>query len=402
MAAVCASAPVLAAADKKGAVTASAPALGAQLQEAWGEADVGAFAAKHSLGEAARSELSELFRASVITVRKKVTVRVPAAAANLGPCFDCCGLALDIWNELVVERAKSFSFEIEGEGAADIPRDRTNLCCVGLEAAFRVVGKEVPALRYRAVNRIPYAKGLGASSAGIVSGILAGLALAGYNLQTRNEEELLQIATSIEGHPDTVAPPIYGGMQIGLHDGQRWYSSRVQVPHGLMCVVFCPDHTGETSELRDILKTEVDMKDAVFNFGRAGLLVAAFATNNLDWLRTATEDALHQPQRSAAHLHLQPLIRAALDSGAHGAALAGSGPAVIAFTSGRSGDVTAQKESERQEVAVAQALLAAADKAGVPGHVLVTKPVEHGGYVVTETAVAAPEHRRNRIQYVQD
>lgn len=400
MAAVPASAPALGAEARKDIVPApSAPALGARA--GWGDIDVSAFAAKHSLSEVARSELSELFRASVLKVRKKVTVRVPAASANLGPCFDCCGLALDIWNELVVERAAAFSFEIEGEGAAEIPRDKTNLCCVGLEAAFKAVGKEPPTLRYRAVNRIPNGKGLGSSSAGIVSGILAGLALAGYDLH-QNSGELLQIATLIEGHPDTVGPTIYGGMQIGYHDGELWRNSRVQVPHGLMCVVFCPDHTGETKELRDLLKAEVDIKDAIFNVGRAGLLVAAFATNNLDWLRAATEDALHQPQRAATHLHLRPLIQAALDAGAHGAALSGSGPAIIAFTSGRSGDVTAQKESERQELAVAEALLSSADKAGVPGHVLVTKPVEHGGYVVSETAVLAPEHRRNRIQYIQD
>lgn len=400
MAAVPASAPALGAEVGKDIVPASCPILGAN--HGWGDIDISAFAAKHSLGEAARSDLSALFRASVLKVRKKVTVRVPATTANLGPCFDCCGLALDIWNELVVERASAFSFEIEGEGKAEIPRDKTNLCVVGLEAAFKAVGKEPPTLRYRAVNRIPYGKGLGASSAGIVSGILAGLALAGYDLQNHNDALVLQIGTSIEGHPDTVAPTIYGGMQIGFHDGERWGSSSVQVPHGLMCVVFCPNHVGETKKLRDILKDEVEMKDALHNFGRAGLLIAAFATNNLDWLRTATEDAMHQPQRAEQHIHLRPLIQAALDAGAHGAALSGSGPAIIAFTSGRSGDVTAQKESERQELAVAEALLNAADKAGVPGHVLVTKPVEHGGYVVSETAVLAPEHRRNRIQYIQD
>lgn len=334
--------------------------------------------------------------------RKRVTVRVPATTANMGPGFDCAGMALDIWNEVTVERATTFSFEIEGEGASVLPRDRGNLVVRGVEAAYHAMGKEVPPLRYWTLNRIPFAKGLGSSSAAIVSGILAGLAIGGFNLQVKGEEELLQIATQIEGHPDNVAPCIYGGFQLGIHNGKRWWSDRVSVPHGLMCVVFCPDHATETSEARELLKAQIDLEDALFNTGRVALLVAAFANNQLDWLRLATEDALHQPQRAPLHKHLMPLIRAALDAGAHGAALSGAGPAVIAFTSGRAGDVIAQNVSERKELEVAEAFLEAADKIGCPGHVLITKPVEHGGYIVSETVSRDPDSTGSRIHYVQD
>jgi len=283
-----------------------------------------------------------------------------------------------------------------------LPRDRKNLVCKGVDAAFKAIGQEVPVLRYWTKNRIPFAKGMGSSSAAIVSGILAGLAIAGFNLQVKGEEELLQIATQIEGHPDNVAPCIYGGFQLGIHNGQRWWTDRVIMPHGLMCVVFCPDHATETSAARDLLKDQVNLKDAIFNCSRVGLLVAAFATNNLEWLRLATEDALHQPQRSPMHTHLMPLIKAALAAGAHGACLSGAGPAVIAFTGGRSGDVIAQNESERKELEVAEAFLAAADSVDCPGRVLITKPVEHGGYIVTETVSSDPATRRSRINYVQD
>lgn len=98
-----------------------------------------------------------------------------------------------------MERATQFSLDIEGEGAAILPRSQGNLVCKGVEAAFKAIGKETPILRYWTKNRIPFAKGLGSSSAAIVSGILAGLALAGFNLQVAGEEELLQIATNIEG-----------------------------------------------------------------------------------------------------------------------------------------------------------------------------------------------------------
>mmetsp|Transcript_3305 Transcript_3305/g.7809 ORF Transcript_3305/g.7809 Transcript_3305/m.7809 type:complete len:371 (-) Transcript_3305:113-1225(-) len=368
-----------------------------------GIAELQAFAEKHGLGEEPRAELQQLLGGVVSKTRRKVTVRVPATTANLGPGFDCCGLALDIWNEVTVERATAFSMEIEGEGSAFLPRTAEgNLVCKGVEAAFKVTGKEMPTLRYWTRNRIPFAKGLGSSSAAIVSGILAGLALSGYNLHVRGEEELLQIATGIEGHPDNVAPCIYGGFQLGIHTGKRWWTGRVPVPHGLMCVVFCPDHVTETSEARDLLKQQVKLKEAVFNSGRVGLLVAAFATGNLEWLRSATEDALHQPQRAGMHKHLMPLIKSAVDAGAHGATLSGAGPAVLAFTSGRAGDVVAQAVSERMELRVAEAFLATADSIGIPGRVLITKPVEFGGYIVTETDSSDTQQRRSRIIYVQD
>lgn len=368
----------------------------------WGQNEVSKFAEKHNLNEGAKSDLKKIFDSYVTKSRRRVTVRVPATTANMGPGFDCAGMALDVWNELTVERASSFSIEIEGEGARMLPRDRSNLVVKGVEAAYKYIEQEVPILRYWTLNRIPFAKGMGSSSAAIVSGILAGLALAGFNLQVKNEEELLQIATNIEGHPDNVAPCIYGGFQLGIHNGLRWWTDRVDMPHGLMCVVFCPDHATETSEARLLLKEQIALQDAIFNCGRVAVLVAAFATGNMEWLRHGTEDALHQEQRAPIHPHLKPLIRAALDAGAHGACLSGAGPAVIAFTSGRCGDVIAQNASEREEFNVAEAFLAAADEINCPGHVLITKPVEHGGYIVSETQVMDPENRRSRIHYVQD
>lgn len=367
-----------------------------------GQVEVESFANKHGLKGPAQEELRKMFNGMVSGARRRVTVRVPATTANLGPGFDCAGMALDIWNEVTVERSTVFGFEIEGEGALFLPRNTSNLVCKGVEAAFKAIKKEVPILRYWTKNRIPFAKGMGSSSAAIVSGILAGLALAGFNLSVKGEEELLQIATEIEGHPDNVAPCIYGGFQLGIHNGTRWWSDRVTMPHGLMCVLFAPDHATETSAARDLLKPQVGLEDAVYNCGRVGLLVAAFATNNMEWLRIATEDALHQPQRSPMHTHLMPLIKAALDAGAHGACLSGAGPAVIAFTGGRAGDVTAQSAAERKELEVAEAFLAAADAMNCPGQVFITKPIEHGGYIVSETVSYDPSVTKHRIHYVQD
>ncbi|CAI5742975.1 unnamed protein product [Hyaloperonospora brassicae] len=323
-----------------------------------------------------------------------VVVRVPATTANMGPGFDTIGMALDIWTEISVEVAAPLAGDAsnlrrvtltnEGEGASELPRDETNLVIVGLKAAFRAAGEEMPRhVKVHCKNRIPFARGLGSSSAGIVGGIIAGLALAGMRLPVQGREELLQIASEIEGHPDNVAPAIYGGLQLGIFADNRWYSSRVQIPDGLQCVVFIPDTTGPTSVARAILPPNVSRQDAVFNIGRTAIFVNAFRSGNLDELRFATQDMLHQPQRGAAQYpHLEPLINAALGAGAHGCFLSGAGPTVLAITSGRAGDIFTQQLAERQENKVANAMREAAAAMGVSGCVFITNPDHRGAFIV--------------------
>eukprot|EP00921_Rhytidocystis_pertsovi_P001976 GHVQ01003361.1.p1 GENE.GHVQ01003361.1~~GHVQ01003361.1.p1 ORF type:complete len:500 (-),score=128.19 GHVQ01003361.1:101-1600(-) len=149
--------------------------------------------------------------------RSSITVWTPATSANLGPGFDCIGLALDIWNIVTVSRSKEFSITVEGEGEDELPRDNTNLVVVGVESAFHVAGiTDIPPMTYHCMNKIPFAMGLGSSSAAIVGGLVAGLGLLGLELPVQGREAMLNIACRIEGHPDNVAPAIYGGMQVGV------------------------------------------------------------------------------------------------------------------------------------------------------------------------------------------
>ena len=145
-----------------------------------------------------------------------VTVRVPATSANLGPGFDCLGMAVDMWNELTVEKSSSWSMMITGEGADQIPRTRENYVCVGVELVFKKFGIELPTLSYFCKNGIPFGSGLGSSSAAIVSGLLAGLVLAGKELPVNGKETLLQLAAQVEGHIDNLAPCVYGEEQNTL------------------------------------------------------------------------------------------------------------------------------------------------------------------------------------------
>jgi len=331
--------------------------------------------------------------------RTSVTVRVPATSANLGPGFDCLGMALDMWSELTVSRANAFSIESSGEGADQVPQDETNLCCMGVKKAFEVAGEPVPPLAYVCKNRIPFARGLGSSSAAIVAGLIAGLVLTGHKLTCWGEESLLQLAAAIEGHPDNVSPAIYGGVQLGIHTGSRWMSERVTVPAGMQVVVFIPDTIGKTSDARAVLSQTVRREDAVFNVGRAAWLVNALNMQRFDHLAFGAQDRLHQPQRAdQVYPHLYPLIDAATKAGGSAAFLSGAGPSVLAFTSGASGDIFAQREKERVDTQVAKAMLAAAQNAGVNGQVFITEPVETGAHVVH----AEPPYSTKLMKYRGD
>lgn len=303
--------------------------------------------------------------------RYSVTVRVPATTANMGPGFDCIGMALDIWNELTVEQADAQVVHVIGEGVSSLPTDDSNLVLVGMKAAFKVGQKMAPShicdatlvqeachilyakayedvclppFRYTCINRIPFARGLGSSSAAVISGLVAGLVLTGVELPVANEEALLNFACAIEGHPDNVAPAIYGGLQIGVKFTDdcgipKWTTSQVPIPNGIQCVLFLPNVMTETSTARAILPQTISMNDAIFNTSRVALLVNALSTGALHNLRIAMDDRLHQPHRGEAKhgSHIRPLIQAAIKAGAHAACLSGSGPAILALTSGARG-----------------------------------------------------------------
>ncbi len=348
----------------------------------------------HELKMNSRLEMNLNEEASV--ERNRVVVRVPATTANMGPGYDSLGMAVDMWSEFTIERADKFEVICIGEGADDMPLDDTNLVCFGVKSAFKVAKKQVPTLKYTLVNRIPYARGLGSSSAAIVGGLIAGLVLAGHRVPTWGSEELVNLACEIEGHPDNVAPALYGGIQIGIHAQQRWVTERVNVPPGLQLVSFIPDTIGKTSTARNVLSDNISRSEAVFNIGRTAFLINALASNNIDNLRWGVEDMLHQPQRGAAvYPHMSPCIEAALEAGASAAYLSGAGPTIMAITSGASGDIFTQRAKERVDTKVAQAMLAAAEKCKVNGNVYISGPVEGGAVVVS----ADPPFTQGLVRY---
>jgi len=305
-------------------------------------------------------------------------------------------MAVDLWSEVTVSRGDKFEITAEGDGADEIPKDETNYLVVGLKAAFETANKPVPILNYHVVSRIPYARGLGSSSAAIVAGIIAGLVLAGHRLPCWGSEALLQIAANIEGHPDNVAPAIYGGIQLGIHTGTRWFTERIPCPSGMQLVMFIPDFVGKTSAARGVLKENVTREEAAFNIGRVAIMTHSLCTGNLDNLKYGVEDKMHQPQRGE-HLYsyLYPMIEAAQCAGACAAYLSGAGPTVMALTSGASGDIFTQREKERTDQAVAKAMIQTAEHFGLKGKLMVTTAVNEGAHVVK----VEPPFSSDRITY---
>lgn len=295
-----------------------------------------------------------------------VRVIVPATAANLGSGFDCLGLALHMFNSVTLEPSERLDVEVVGQGERELPKDGANLVYRAAQSVYEAVGVKMPALRLRLVNEVPLKRGLGSSAAAVIGGLVAGNALNGYPL---GDQELLELACRFEGHPDNVCAAFYGGLVVSSLTDGRVALARVPVAAGLRAVAFIPDFHMPTDRARALLPSTVSMGDAVFNVGRASLLVAAMSTGRFDLLGVATEDRLHQRYRRELFPSMHDFFDAARRAGAHGAFLSGAGSTVLALTSG----------AERQ---VCEALLEVAKERGIAGQA-VTLELCHRGVEVS-------------------
>jgi len=309
----------------------------------------------------------------------RVVIDVPATTANLGPGFDSFGFALDVWNRVTVERADKFSMLIEGEGADRLVGDENNLIVQMTRHALEALGSEMPPLHFHCQIAVPPTRGMGSSSAALVAGLAAGLALGGKDMSTPSTKKLLlQMAASQEGHADNVAPAIYGGFQVAFNTNSQWITQRINIPNGLQCVLFIPDGEMATNEARAVLPKELPYEDAIFNISRAAMLVNCFATAQFNPLRYAMEDRLHQQYR--AHMFpFTPFIKCALEAGAHGAFLSGAGPTILAIAGGVGiADPGSDTMSQFLAEAVSEAMLDVAKREGLPGTVHIASPSNIG------------------------
>jgi homoserine kinase len=262
-----------------------------------------------------------------------VTVRVPATSANLGPGFDSLGLALSLYDEVTVEVLDALpgppEIVVEGEGAGEVPTDESHLVHRSLCAGFQAMALVPPRVRLRCRNDVPHGRGLGSSSAAIVSGLWAARELVLDGAERWSDAAVLDLAARIEGHPDNVAPAVLGGFTIAYQHGGEYFATSLAVHPGLAFLLLVPEHPVATQVARTLLPTTVTHADAARNASRAALLAAVLSgAADPELAVVATEDWLHQPYRGEAMAESVGLMQALRQQGA-AAVISGAGPSVL-------------------------------------------------------------------------
>lgn len=259
-----------------------------------------------------------------------VRVRVPASSANLGPGFDSFGLALALYDDVVVRVADSgLGVDVAGAGADSVERDERNLVVRALRAVFDRLGEQPPGLEVVCANRIPHGRGLGSSAAAIVAGILAGRALFMGGDDALDERAMLAFAAQLEGHADNVAACLYGGVTLTWATAEGPHVLRLDPHASVTPVVFVPAETVSTTAARGLLPPSVPHRDAAENAARAALLTEAL-TRRPDLLFPATEDRLHQCFRAPAMPRTAEFVEQLRGAGVP-AVVSGAGPALLAL-----------------------------------------------------------------------
>ncbi len=262
---------------------------------------------------------------------RTASVRSPATSANLGPGFDCLGLALQMWDQYTATTVEAPGVRVAsaGEGADRLPCDATHLVARSLLIGLAHAGVEPEGLQLQCRNAIPHGRGLGSSSAAIVGGLVLARGLLDDPGEL-NDDRLVELASNIEGHPDNVAAAVLGGATISwLDDEGAGRAVRFGVQDQLAVTVLVPQSQAETEAARGLLPADVPFRDAVFNVSRAALMVHALARDP-QHLFTASADRLHQDYRATAYPASLAAVRDLRSKGI-AAAISGAGPTVIAF-----------------------------------------------------------------------
>lgn len=260
-----------------------------------------------------------------------IRVKVPATTANMGPGYDVLGMALSQYSTFQCQEDDKISLSIKGlESEKLVNQDHeANLVVRSMNHLFKYVDKYPKGYKLEIINDIPLARGMGSSASAIVGGLLVANYLVGANL---NQDEILKLATQIEGHPDNVAPALMGNIVLStkIPDDQVIYHS-IKPFDDLTCVLFIPDYEVSTSMSRAVLPQSISMADAVHTSGHLSLMLAGFMTGNKDLIGQTMVDRLHEPYRKSLIKNFDDFKASALEVGAFAFSLSGSGSTIIAY-----------------------------------------------------------------------
>jgi homoserine kinase len=279
-------------------------------------------------------------------------VRVPATSANLGPGFDAFGAALSMYDDVVAQVSDDAGVRVDvhGEGADAVPRDHRHLVAKSMLRGFDALGGRPRGLDLVCANRIPHGRGLGSSAAAIVAGLSLARALTVGGDERLPDTELLELATSMEGHPDNAAACVYGGVVVAWSRDSRTHVLRVEPSSSVVPVVCVPSSAVPTKKARAMLPDTVPHADAAANSARAALLVTALTTRP-DLLLDATDDRIHQDYRRGAYPRSADLV-AKLRAQGVPAVISGAGPTVLALADSASATSVATAAGARFETTV--------------------------------------------------
>jgi homoserine kinase len=296
------------------------------------------------------------------------TIHIPATTANLGPGFDCLGLALDLWNTVTFSQIGGpFCLAVEGEGKNALPEDETNLIFQSANRLANAYGKSLPGnLHIICRNNIPITSGLGSSASAVICGLVGAKYILNIDI---SNHELLKIAAQIEGHADNAAACFFGGLVLVRSEINALHIIHRDI-QPITAVVAVPDYSLSTKAAREVLPEKVRFEDAVHNISRTAELMQIFQDGNYESLRETMKDKLHQVYRLPLLPGAEYAMQTALLAGAFGSSLSGAGPSVIAFT------------TQKLAKAVGDAMQSAYQQASISSRIF-TLGCPVGGYSIT-------------------
>lgn len=302
---------------------------------------------------------------------KLVRVKIPATTANLGPGFDCMGIALNLYNYVEIEEIKKgLIIQVKGDGEKSLETNEKNLVFTAANKIFRINNYNYTGLHICLYNNIPIARGLGSSAASIVGGMMAANNISNNILDF---DTLMKLAVEMEGHPDNIVPAMTGGFAASVNNNDTIQYIKSEVPEKLRFIVCVPDFNLKTSDARKVLPEEIPLEDAIFNISRAVVLSSAIMKGDTNFFNLFGEDKLHQPYRSKLVPGIKQVMESAKKAGALGAFLSGAGPSIIAITKNDTEIIAQQMMKTFMEHGItSQIIISEASKTGA-------EVIVHGG-----------------------